>query len=206
MIAVGVLLLAGGASAGITMLVGEHHTAKETARNASESTSIAVAPSQDGSLATQSPVEPSPSPSEPLTGPSNAGQVAIASDASQNPDASSVATFLDQYFSAINAHDYQSYVSLLSPQMQQGQTQEQFDHGYRSTADSAETLTSISTAANGDLDVAVTFTSHQNPADSPNQAESCTDWKISLFLEQGGSGYLIDAAPPGYRASYAACP
>ncbi len=65
---------------------------------------------------------------------------------------------------------------------------------------------SISTDPDGDLDVAVTFTSHQNPADSPNQHESCTDWKISLFLAPGGSGYLIDVPPPGYHASYTACP
>jgi hypothetical protein len=125
---------------------------------------------------------------------------------SQDPDASSVATFVDQYFTAINDHDYQAYISLLSSQAGQGLTQEQFDNGYGSTADSAETLLGISTAENGDLVASVTFTSHQNPADSPNQKESCTDWKISLFLEQGGSGYLIDQPPPSYHASDLTCP
>ena len=114
----------------------------------------------------------------------------IAADVSQDPDASSVATFLNQYFTAINNHDYQSYISLLSSQDGQGLTQEQFDNGFGSTVDSAETLLGTSTAANGDLVASVTFTSHQNPADSPDQQESCTDWNISLFLEQGGGGYL----------------
>jgi hypothetical protein len=127
-------------------------------------------------------------------------------DASRNPDASSVAVFLGQYFTAINTHNYRSYRALLSPQEQARLTQAQFDQGYGSTADSAETLVSISTATNGDLDVAVTFTSHQNPADSPNREESCTDWRISLFLEPDGSGYLTDKPPPDYHASYAACP
>jgi hypothetical protein len=131
--------------------------------------------------------------------------VSIAADVSQDPDASSVATFLNQYFTAINNHDYQSYISLLSSQEGQGLTQEQFDNGYGSTADSAETLLGISTAANGDLIASVTFTSHQNPADSPDQQESCTDWRISLFLEQGGGGYLVEKPPPGYHASYQAC-
>jgi hypothetical protein len=118
-----------------------------------------------------------------------------------------VSAFLGQYFTTINTHDYQAYLSLLSPQEQQGYTQEQFDRGYRSTVDSAETLVSISTGANGDLDVAVTFTSHQDPVDSPDHQESCTDWQIMLFLQQdGGSGYVIDVPPPDYHASYAACP
>ena len=64
----------------------------------------------------------------------------ITAGASQNANAASVAAFLDHYFAAINNHDYQSYVSLLSPQAQQGLTAAQFDSGYRSTADSAETL------------------------------------------------------------------
>ena len=96
-------------------------------------------------------------------------------------------------------------MSLLSPQLQQNYTADQFNKGYRSTTDSNETLVSISTAGNGDLAAAVTFTSHQNPADSPDQQESCTDWNISLFLTQSGSGYLIDSAPSDYRASYQPC-
>jgi hypothetical protein len=84
-------------------------------------------------------------------------------------------------------------------------TRAQFDKGYRSTADSDETLVGISTASDGDMAAEVTFTSHQDPADSPDQSQSCTSWDISLFLSQGGSGYLIDPAPSDYKASYQPC-
>ena len=129
----------------------------------------------------------------------------VGAGAAQDPNAASVAAFLGQYFAAIDAHNYQSYYSLLSPQVQQGTSRAQFDQGYRSTADSNETLVGISTASDGDLAAEVTFTSHQNPADSPDHSESCTNWDISLFLAQGASGYVIDAAPSGYQASYQAC-
>lgn len=129
----------------------------------------------------------------------------IVSDVSQDADASAVATFLNEYFTAINNHDYQSYLSLHNSHSAQGLTQERFDNGYTSTVDSAETLRGISTAANGDLVASVTFTSRQNTAQSVNGAESCTNWNISLFLEQDGGGYLIDRTPPGYHASYRAC-
>jgi hypothetical protein len=131
--------------------------------------------------------------------------VAITANAARNPAAPSVAAFLSRYFGAINARDYRSYASLLSPSLQQGLTEPQFSKGYGSTADSDETLVSISAATDGDLDAAVMFTSHQNPQDSPDHAESCTDWSISLFLARGGSGYLIDQPPSGYRASYRPC-
>jgi hypothetical protein len=159
-------------------------------------------PGEADSVPTSSP---SSLPSTPSSAISSVGQVTISADLSQDPDASSVATFLNQYFTAINNHDYQSYISLLSSQDGQDLTQERFDSGYGSTVDSAETLLGISTAANGDLVASVTFTSHQNPADSPDQQESCTDWNISLFLEQDAGGYLVEEPPSSYHASYQAC-
>lgn len=181
-----------GGVAGIILLHAGHHAPRADAvRNPGESVRLTHPPGQEGSA--------------PAPDPSSAGHVTVTADAAQDANASSVAAFLDRYFTAINTHNYQSYISLLNPQAQQGLTPEQFDHGYRSTTDSAETLVRISAATNGDLAVAVTFTSHQDPADSPNRQQSCTDWNISLFLEQDGGGYLIDQPPPGYSASDNAC-
>jgi hypothetical protein len=130
--------------------------------------------------------------------------VAVAAGVAPSPATQSVVTFLDEYFTAINSHDYQGYLALLSPQLQQGLTPEQFNSGYNSTVDSGETLQSISTAADGDTAAAVTFTSHQNP-NSANQEQSCTSWNITLFLGQGGGGYVKDQPPSGYHASSASC-
>jgi hypothetical protein len=202
--------VAGGIAGGTVFYLGHHSPGTEAVRTSGDSTRVTAQAS--GSDATPGEADSAPTsspsslPSTPPPATSSVGQVTIAADVSQDPDASSVATFLNQYFTAINNHDYQSYISLLSSQDEQGLTQEQFDNGYGSTVDSAETLLGISTAANGDLVASATFTSHQNPADSPDQQESCTDWNISLFLEQGGGGYLIDKPPPSYHASYQACP
>lgn len=80
-IAVAVVVGAAGASAGATLLIGAHHAARETAQNASESTPIAAPSVQDGSASA-----PAPSPE-----PSRVGQVTIAPDVAQDPNASSVA-------------------------------------------------------------------------------------------------------------------
>jgi hypothetical protein len=133
------------------------------------------------------------------------GTVRVASGLTANPDTAPIVTLLDQYFAAINARNYQGYIGLLTPQEQQGLTPAQFASGFRSTVDSGARFASISTAADGRIVAVVAFTSRQNPVDSVNHREACTNWRISLFLEPSGSGYLIGKPPPGYQASYAAC-
>ena len=193
------------AAASGTLLYLRHYTSHAgAARNPAQSTQP-TSLAQSASASGQAGSVPAQSPSSASPGSSGASAVTIGPGASQDPDASPVAAFLGQYFAAINAHDYQSYFSLLSPQVQQGMTQAQFEKGYRSTVDSNETLVGISTASDGDQAAEVTFTSHQNPADSPDHSESCTNWDITFFLARGGSGYVIDPAPSGYQASYQAC-
>jgi hypothetical protein len=194
---VAVIFAAGGVAGASQLHFGHHAPRIDAVRNSGVSTRMTPPPTQGSG--------PAPSPSSPSPSITMAVQVTVSAEASQDPDAASVATFLDQFFDAINTHDYQSYMSLLTAPEQQGLTQEQFDNGYDSTTDSAVTLLSISTATDGDLVANVTFTSHQDPAASPNQQESCTDWNISLFLEQDGGEYLIDQPPPTYHATYAAC-
>jgi hypothetical protein len=63
-------------------------------------------------------------------------------------------------------------------------------------------------ALKGGLKATVTFTSHQDPAQSPDHS-SCIDWKITLFLHRlphrAEPAYLIGMPPPGYRAGLQAC-
>jgi hypothetical protein len=129
--------------------------------------------------------------------------VVIASGAAGDATAPQIAAFLDEYFAAINTHNYQAYEALLSPQAPD-LSQAQFATGYGSTADSDETLRAISTSSNGDSVANVTFTSHQSTAQSATNS-TCTDWNISLYLVPSGGGYLIDTPPAGYHAKYMTC-
>jgi hypothetical protein len=195
-------VLAGAATGGwlLASHLGKHSTPLRLAPAAVAHTAPA------GSPAAVTPTTALPSaPSQ--TVPQAVGTVTLSPDVLQDTDAQSVAAFLNQYFGAINSHDYQSYRALLSPQVRQSFSKAQFDHGYQTTADSAEMLTGLSTADTNDLEADVTFTSHQDPAESVDGTQSCTDWSISLFLEPdgSGSGYLIAQAPAGYHASYQAC-
>jgi hypothetical protein len=149
-----------------------------------------------------------PATSRPATTPpatiTSTGPVTVTRSAARHPQAHAIAAFLNRYFAAINSHDYQRYVALLSPEMAQRVTPDRFAAGFAATADSAETLTRIAPGDSGVTEAAVTFTSHQQP-NAANHEESCTNWSISLFLRRIGRTYQIQTPPPGYRAGSTPC-
>lgn len=159
---------------------------------------VSSSPSAPG---TPEPASPSPS-SLPPTSPSPGG-IPVASGVTDSA-APRIAAFLDQYFTAINRHDYAAYIALESPQERGGLTPGQFQNGYGSTADSGETLQDISVDGNGDYVARVTFTSRQRPAQSVT-GTACTQWDISLYLLPNGASFLIDKPPSSYHAIYASC-
>jgi hypothetical protein len=153
--------------------------------------------------ATSPPASPPPVTPPPGTG-TRTGSVTVTRSAARHPQAHAIAAFLSRYFAAINSHNYQRYVALLSPEMAQRVTPDRFASGFAATADSAETLTRISPGRGGLTEAAVTFISHQQP-NAANHEESCTNWSISLFLRRTGRGYQIQLPPPGYRAGSTPC-
>lgn len=186
------LLAAGGV---VAWEVIGHHTAHPAA-TPTVSTSLI---SQSGSTPASAKSQASPTPASQPT--ADSAIVAIAPSAGQQPNAPQVARFLATYFTAINTHDFRLYSSLFEPQLQL--TQQQFNQGYQSTSDSDMTLTSLSATAAG-VAAVVSFTSHQQPADSPTNS-SCTSWDITLYLQPQGGTYLIGSPPADYHAVYSSC-
>lgn len=186
---------------------GQHNTANGVgAASAGHGGSAAIAAGTPvpETTAPQTPVRSSPAGSSPSINPAPPGPVAISPALAGNPEAPAIAAFLDKYFSAINAHDYQAYTALLGPQTQVPD-QSQFDSGYGSTTDSSETLRGISSAAGGDSAAQVTFTSHQDATESPTNT-TCTKWSVSIYLTPQSGSYLLDKPPSSYLANYSACP
>ena len=135
---------------------------------------------------------------------SSLADVTVAQAAAGNAALPQVIALLHGYFSAINQHDYAAYAQLLDPQVRQQSSAAAFSSGDGTTTDSDVTLTGLADAGSGGLAAAVTFTSQQQPADSPDHS-ACDDWSITLYLVPQGTGYLIGAPPSGYEASYTAC-
>jgi hypothetical protein len=197
-------VLAGGGAAAWKLL-GHHTTPHHPAVGSSAGSTHQAGAGSPGSPAGNSPVPatptqaPSPSPSP--WAPGGPFTVATGPGVTQQSSLPEVVSFLRSYFTAINSHDYGSF----APEWVSSQrpSPAQFQAGYGSTADSAATLTALSPTADG-VAATVKFTSHQVPSASPTGTR-CTAWRITLFLRARGSGYQIEAPPPGYRSRFRAC-
>jgi hypothetical protein len=193
-----VLGAAGGAYA-----VAKSHGQGKAAAEPTETMSIAASQAAP----TSAPASAAPATTAPAPPAASSGTtVAVASGAADNPAAAQVTALVNSYFTAINQHDYSAYSGLLDQQARQLNPKSTFDSGYRTTTDSAETLTSISDTGSGGLAASLTFTSRQSPADSIDHS-SCDQWSITLFLVPDGSGYLIGTPPSnsGYQAGHQPC-
>jgi hypothetical protein len=195
------------AGTGLFFWLGPGHQHIHTTAQGGLSSPVRSAPqaAQD-SASVPSAASPAAAAPSPAPAPSTAGSVTVSAGAAQNPAATAIATFVSQYFSAINSHNFQAYDSLLTPQNQQGQTKETFSQGFGSSADSDEILVAINPATNGDTAATLTFTSHQKASQAQGDTGTCTDWNITLFLESNGTGYLIDQSPSTYHSQYKSCP
>ncbi|HEX3390551.1 MAG TPA: hypothetical protein VHT94_16050, partial [Streptosporangiaceae bacterium] len=166
---------------------------------------------QSGTGRSTTPAAPHPRRSAPAPGGGGAtrhprpGVVSITPSLAGRADARQVAGLLVRYFAAVNHRRYRAYASLFAQRRQL--TPGEFAWGYRTSHDSNAALVGIA-ALKGGLKATVTFTSHQDPAQSPDHS-SCIDWRITLFLHRLPHGaeptYLIGMPPPGYRAGLQAC-
>ena len=192
LLAIVVVLAAGGGAYALATRLGKHSAAGPSSPPAS--TSAASSPS---------------GATRPATGTGSASASASASSSSSSPSPSLVAIgpgvsgaavprvqqLLSKRFHAINTHNYAEYASTLTTREQANQPQSTFDKGYATTSDSGVTLTALTQKSAG-LAATVTFTSHQNPADSID-GSACNTWTSTYYLVPSGSGYLIDVTPAG---------
>ncbi len=179
-----------------------HRTVSASPKTAT-SAATTTPTSSASSSATASPTG-SPTPTVRRTASPKTG-LTVDPAASANPAEPGVATLVNDYFTAINEHNYTAYNNLLEPQEQANDTPSAFQSGYGTTTDLNERLTAITATGNGGEAATLSFTSHQNPADSAT-GTACTTWTITLYLEpNGGSSYLIGPTPAGYHAQYSAC-
>ena len=131
--------------------------------------------------------------------------MAVSAAAQSDSAEPQVLAWVESYFAAINAHDYQAYISLLGPQLAAGVTPAGFTNGFGSTHDSGATLTGIADQGGGSEAATVSFTSHQNSSQSVNGQDTCDMWTITVYLAPSGGSYVQVPPPSGYASSHQAC-
>ena len=154
-------------------------------------------------LAQSTPPRSEPSPTSPSARPSG-GLVTVAPGVPLDGAEPSVVAFLDDYFAAINGHDFQRYLSLLDASLRKSETFAKFSAGYGTTADSGAMLVAFASGSGQVVAATITFTSHQSAADSATKT-TCTSWQTTLYLHPQGGSYVMGATPASYRAIYRPC-
>jgi len=192
--AVGVLILLVAAGTGAWLVFG-HPRASGPASAGSGTRSHAASGAPSTAKATPT--------SAPKRG-TGTGLVAVGPGVSRQAPEPRVVAYLNDYFTAINRHSYRRFAVLLGPQMRRTVPAPAFYAGYRTTTDSAASLTGLSPAAGGRVEADVAFTSRQAPGDTPSHS-GCTRWKIALVLAPQHGRMVLEPPPPGYHASYQAC-
>jgi hypothetical protein len=205
-VVVAVVILAGAGGAAY-YLTSRHHGSGSgaLAGQTTHAGTTSPGPARTPAVAPTASLTPTltPTPTPPPT-PASSGFVTVGPAVGQSADLPAVDDFVNSYFGAINRHSYRKYRALLSPELQQDESSQDFHNGYRSTTDSAATLRAISDLGNGEVGATLTFTSNQLPADSPTNS-ACDDWHVTLYLSPVAGGYELDPAPAGYHARYHAC-
>jgi hypothetical protein len=199
-------VLAAAVVGAVTQLRHDSRGPATAGRKAVAATHAAPTPSSSPSPTSSPSSSASAPPSSPRAGKTTAPgiTVTVSSAVAGNPAAPQVRDFLDRYFTAINEHDYQAYAELLDQTLARSQ-QAAFTSGFGSTTDSDAALDAISDdQATGVLAASVTFTSHQRPADSPDDSP-CDDWAITLYLTPHAGSYVIVSPPSSYGATHHAC-
>lgn len=172
------LLAVGGAGAALYLTHSAHHSAATSNGNPG----VAHTPRTPGSTPAVTPSQPaSPAAAAPAQVSVDGLTVGISA-VSTDPYATAVARTMGTYFGGIDAKNYLQAWNTLAPALQAAIPYQPWSGSLRTTRDSHVDLQSVRHDPNGDVDVAVTFRSHQAPRDGPDPGETCTNWSLDYRL------------------------
>lgn len=134
----------------------------------------------DGTASGASTAVSAPSSLPPRRQPGPA-TVELTPDAAAHPRGNEIRALLQDYFHAINRHDYQLWTTTVTGQWVRSKPEGAWREGYRSTRNGNILVYRIDATAGQRLRVLVAFTSTQNPADAPPSLPvGCIRWHLAL--------------------------
>jgi hypothetical protein len=114
---------------------------------------------------------------------------------SNDPNAEDVARTMGMYFGGIDSKNYSQAWATFAPALQAAIPYQPWSSSLRTTRDSHVDLHRIRHDRNGDVDVTVSFRSHQAARNGPDPGETCTNWSLDYRLTPASTSpslpYLI---------------
>lgn len=186
-VAVLAVLLAGGGFAASLALIRHFYGASGLQDNLAEESPTTASPTPSG--------PPPPSTQVTMSG-TTIGIGAVNAD----PDATAVAATLATYFGGINVGKYSQAWDTYTAALQAAIQYQYFATAVSTSRDSQVIVQSIQHDAKGNVEVNVSFQSHQAGRYGPNQGETCTNWSLDYHLVPAADtaagpaslSYLID--------------
>jgi hypothetical protein len=144
--------------------------------------------------ATSAPASPGPAGSGGhSSAPGKTGLITYTAVAGDDR-AAEAAEMFDEYFSAINAGNYDHALDFYDPSGQVDTTdpaeRADFEEGVATSTDSEIAIKSVADDASGNLVATVSFKSVQAPDKAPN-GQTCTYWTVKYTLTRPGGAYRI---------------
>jgi hypothetical protein len=134
------------------------------------------------------------STSQPTLAPAQepgSAMVTVSEDAANSPQATAVRMLVQTYFNAVNAKNYDLWLTVVTNRLARSQPKSTFEQGYRTTRDGTIEIVRIDTTPGSDLRVLLTFHSTQNAQDAPsNSPYSCLTWQVVWPVVHDSSGAL----------------
>ena len=127
-------------------------------------------------------------------GPSDSSTVKLSGRAQGHPRSAEVRQALQDYFDAINDHDFESWRRAIAADQAAPQTRDRWHADYVSTVDSN---IAVMTVADGPLRARTMFTSQQDVALAPpSLPEPCINWDVTYLLGDQDGRLVITGTYP----------
>jgi hypothetical protein len=151
---------------------------------------------------------PSSGPSSPVprSAQPGSGQVQLSIDASQHPDSLRVRAVLQQFFDAINNHDYDVWAKTVTAH-RAGQTpKSRWLSDYETSQDGSILVHRIEAVSATRLRVMMTFTSTQDVTKAPAELQAdCIHWRVVYPLQEDRGTLRVDLGTEGSTSQFNAC-
>lgn len=121
--------------------------------------------------------------------------ITFSPDAATHPDHERVRWLLETHFNAINFRQYDTWKTTVVPEKWQELPRDKWMREYRTTRDSDIVVHRIEPGDGNSLQVLLTFTSTQDPADAPAELPlACVRWQVVYSLVDAPAGIRLDTS------------
>jgi hypothetical protein len=144
--------------------------------------------------------------SVPRSAQPGSGAVQLSVDAAQHPDGRRVREVLQQFFDAINGHDYEQWTKTVTAH-RVGQTpKSRWLSDYESSRDGSILVHRIESVSQTRLRVLMTFTSTQDVIKAPAELQAdCIHWRVVYPLQEERGTFRVDLGTEGSTSQFTAC-